>query len=44
MASNKSSMTYMRIGEVSRKTADGAVVDFGYPSADIRVISINKNN
>ena len=44
MASNKSSMTYMRIGEVSRKTPEGAVVDFGYPSADIRVVSINKNN
>ena len=44
MASNKSSLTYMRIGEVSRKTPEGAVVDFGYPSADIRVVSINKNN
>ena len=44
MASNKSSLTYMRVGEVSRKTAEGAVVDFGYPSADIRVVSINKNN
>ncbi|MDO9033835.1 MAG: hypothetical protein Q7U51_01350 [Methanoregula sp.] len=44
MASNKSTLTYMRIGEVSSKTAEGAVVDFGYPSADIRVVSINKNN
>jgi len=44
MASNKSTLTYMRVGEVSRKTAEGAVVDFGYPYADIRVVSINKNN
>jgi len=44
MATNKSSVTYMRIGEVSRKTPEGALVDFGYPSADIRVVSINKNN
>ena len=44
MATNKSSITYMRIGEVSRITPQGAVVDFGYPSADIRVVSINKNN
>ena len=44
MATNKSSMTYMRLGEVSRITPQGAVVDFGYPSADIRVVSINKNN
>ncbi len=43
MASNKSTLTYMRIGEVSSKTAEGAVVDFGYPSADIRVVSIKNN-
>jgi hypothetical protein len=43
MATNKSSLTYMRVGEVSQKTAEGAVVDFGYPAADIRVVSINKN-
>ena len=41
MASNKSSLTYLRVGEVSSKTAEGAVVDFGYPSADIRVVKIN---
>ena len=44
MATNKSSMTYMRVGEVSRKTPEGVVVDFGYPSADIRVVSINNKN
>jgi hypothetical protein len=41
---NKTSLSYMRIGEVSRITDQGAVVDFGYPSADIRVLSLNKNN
>ena len=44
MATNKSSLTYMRVGEVTRITPEGAVVDFGYPSVDIRVVSINKNN
>ncbi|MDP3565113.1 MAG: hypothetical protein Q8R70_11560 [Methanoregula sp.] len=43
MATNKSSLSYMRVGSVSRITPSGAVVDFGYPSADIRVVSINKN-
>jgi hypothetical protein len=41
MASNSSTMTYMRVGEVSRKSTQGVVVDFGYPSADIRIVSIN---
>ncbi|MDP2796879.1 MAG: hypothetical protein Q8N94_05130, partial [Methanoregula sp.] len=41
MATNQSSTTYMRIGEVSQKTPEGAVVDFGYPAADIRVVKIN---
>jgi hypothetical protein len=44
MATNQSSTSYMRIGEVLQKTSEGAVVDFGYPTADIRVVSINKNN
>jgi hypothetical protein len=44
MVTNESSMTYMRIGEVSQKTPEGVVVDFGYPAADIRIVSINKNN
>ncbi|PKL70155.1 MAG: hypothetical protein CVV30_01970 [Methanomicrobiales archaeon HGW-Methanomicrobiales-1] len=41
MASNQSALTYIRIGEISQKTDEGAVVDFGYPSMDIRVVSIN---
>ena len=43
MAANKSSLSYMRVGAVSRISPAGAVVDFGYPSADIRIVSINKN-
>ena len=41
MATNQSSLTYMRVGEVTRITPEGAVVDFGYPAADIRVVKIN---
>jgi hypothetical protein len=44
MATNESAPAFMRIGEVSAKTDQGVVVDFGFPSADIRVVSINKNN
>jgi hypothetical protein len=38
---NSSVITYMRIGEVTRKTAAGVVVDPGYPTAEIRVVSIS---
>jgi hypothetical protein len=44
MATNTSALTYMRLGEVSMKTAQGVVVDFGYPAADLRIYSINGNN
>jgi hypothetical protein len=44
MASNKSAKTYMRVGEIVRKTPAGIVVDFGYPTADIRVVSISSNS
>ena len=44
MATNQSATTYVRIGEVSQKTPEGATVNFGYPAIDIRVASINKNN
>jgi hypothetical protein len=40
--SNTSAITYVRIGEVTQKTQSGVVVDFGYPFADIKVVSINK--
>jgi hypothetical protein len=40
--SNTSAMTYIRTGEVTQKTQSGVVVDFGYPVADVRVVSINK--
>ncbi|MFA5348058.1 MAG: hypothetical protein WC294_07965 [Methanoregula sp.] len=37
-----SSISYIRTGEVTQKTQSGVVVDFGYPVADIRIVSINK--
>ena len=43
MASNTSTMTYMRVGEVSRKSTQGVVVDFGYPSVVVSIVSINGN-
>jgi hypothetical protein len=40
---NKSTVnTYVRIGEITNKSADGVVVDFSYPVMDVRVVSINK--
>ncbi len=44
MSGNTSAKTYMRLGEITRKTTTGIVVDFGYPTADIRVISFSGNN
>jgi hypothetical protein len=43
LAKNISSQEfYMRIGEVTKKTADGVTIDFGYPTIDVRIVSINK--
>jgi hypothetical protein len=39
---NSSAITYVRTGEVTQKTQSGVIVDFGYPVADIRIVSINK--
>jgi hypothetical protein len=43
MATNSSTASYLRVGEITRKTPTSIVVDFGYPTAEIRVVSINKN-
>jgi len=40
--SNTSAITYIRTGEITQKTQSGVVVDFGYPVADVRIVSINK--
>ena len=40
--SNTSAITYIRTGEITQKTQSGVVVDFGYPVAEVRVVSINK--
>jgi hypothetical protein len=44
MAANTSSVNYLRMAEITRKTPTGIVVDFGYPKADIRVVSISGNS
>ncbi|WP_325411890.1 hypothetical protein [Methanoregula sp.] len=36
-----SAPTYIRLGKVTNKTADGITVDFSYPSIDVTVTSIN---
>ena len=41
---NATAVTYLRIGEVTRKTPVGVVVDPGYPAADVRVVSISGRN
>jgi hypothetical protein len=41
-ASNTSAVTYIRLGEVTRKSPTGVVVDFGYPYAEITLASFTK--
>jgi len=41
MQTNSSAPSYLRIGEVSNKTADGITIDISYPSVDVTVESIN---
>jgi FKBP-type peptidyl-prolyl cis-trans isomerase 2 len=43
MATN-STTTYTRIGEITNMTDDGIIVDSGYPSVDISIVSINANS
>jgi len=39
---NSTASTYsIRIGEVTKKSADGVVINFGYPAIDVRVVSIS---
>lgn len=40
--SNSTSDYYMRLGEVTNKTADDLTIDFSYPTIDVTVTSINK--
>lgn len=44
LAANTTSKTYIRMAEITRKTPTGIVVDFSYPKADIRVVSISGNS
>ncbi|HEX3001689.1 MAG TPA: hypothetical protein VHN82_04890 [Methanoregula sp.] len=41
-AANATANSYLRLGQVSRITSEGAIVDFGYPSAEIMIYSISK--
>jgi FKBP-type peptidyl-prolyl cis-trans isomerase 2 len=38
---NNSSVTYTRVGEITSITNESVVVDLGYPSVDISIVSIN---
>jgi len=38
--SNTSAVTYVRLGEVVEKSSSGIAVDFGYPVAEVKVVSI----
>lgn len=40
--SNSTSDYYMRLGEITNKTADAITIDFSYPTVDVTVVSINK--
>jgi len=44
MITNSSTTTYTRMGEIVAKDNASVTVDFGYPSADISVVSINANS
>ena len=41
LQSNTSEIINLRLAEVTRKSNEGAVVDFGYPRMDVSVVSIN---
>jgi hypothetical protein len=40
MATNHSAPTYIRIGTITNKANEGATVNFGIPSIDLKVVSI----
>ena len=44
MMTNTSTTVYTRIGVITSKTAEGILVDSGYPSVDISIVSINANS
>lgn len=41
MATNSSAIVYTRLGVITGKTAEGIIVDSGFPSVDISVAAIN---
>jgi flagellar basal body-associated protein FliL len=43
LATNTTPQTvYIRIGEVTKKTSEGVVINFGYPAIDVRIVAISK--
>jgi hypothetical protein len=38
------SITYTRVGQISNKTNESVIVELGYPTADISIVSINAKN
>ena len=44
MANNTSAVTYTRVGQITSKTNESVIVDFGYPAVDINIVSINANS
>jgi len=41
-ANNTTASAFLRIGEVTKKSPEGVVVNFSFPAIDVRVVTINK--
>ena len=41
-ANNTTASAFLRIGEVTKKSPEGIVVNFSFPAIDVRVVTINK--
>jgi hypothetical protein len=41
-ANNTTASAFLRIGEVTKKSPEGLVVNFSFPAIDVRVVTINK--
>jgi len=42
LTDNSTAGYYLRLGQVTDKTADGVTIDFAHPTVNVRVVSINK--
>jgi hypothetical protein len=41
-ANNTTASAFLRIGEVTKKSPEGIVVNFSFPAIDVRIVTINK--